>query len=254
MQHLLRTAFLSLVLVGAAWAEEKPAPPTPPPGAPKGPAGHPLMDRAFQILDANKDGKIDPDEFRSNMPKIVEKIRGEIGDRLRSFPQPERPGPPAPADLDRIIDEKVRAAVDRVLERRLPGPPPGGQCCPQEEMRGHAVRPPLGGAPRFNPAWDRDDRDRRERPMMWEKKPDRADRPERGGHRPGMALMFFLDTNRDGAIDQAEIDRGVAMLKKLDRNEDGRITSDEIAQAHKDRPAREDRPKRDFRKGPDKDQ
>ena len=57
-------------------------------------------------------------------------------------------------------------------------------------------------------------------------------RPQGEGRRPpgggGDPLMRALDTNRDGAIDRAELAKAVEVLKSLDKNGDGRLTSDEM--------------------------
>jgi len=57
-------------------------------------------------------------------------------------------------------------------------------------------------------------------------------RPQGEGRRPpgggGDPLMRAFDTNRDGAIDRAELAKAVEVLKSLDKNGDGRLTSDEM--------------------------
>lgn len=49
------------------------------------------------------------------------------------------------------------------------------------------------------------------------------DQPQRPG-----GLMAALDRNRDGKIDQEEIDLAVVSLRQLDRNKDGEISRDEL--------------------------
>lgn len=57
------------------------------------------------------------------------------------------------------------------------------------------------------------------------------ERERRGGQRGGgqpRGIMGALDLNRDGKLDQNEIDMAVVSLRKLDKNKDGELTSDEL--------------------------
>jgi predicted O-methyltransferase YrrM len=58
--------------------------------------------------------------------------------------------------------------------------------------------------------------------------PGRQGRP--GGPPPGMQnpLLRLLDTNQDGQLSAAEIDRAAAKLKELDTSADGTVTADEL--------------------------
>lgn len=64
--------------------------------------------------------------------------------------------------------------------------------------------------------------------------PQRGDaRPQSGGGLPprgggGDPISRALDTNRDGQIDKAELNKAAEALRTLDRNEDGQITADEL--------------------------
>src|SRR5205085_5448904 len=49
-----------------------------------------------------------------------------------------------------------------------------------------------------------------------------------GGGRPMNPLIRALDTDGDGEISAAEIEKAVTALKALDRNNDGKLTEDEL--------------------------
>lgn len=71
--------------------------------------------------------------------------------------------------------------------------------------------------------------------------PRRGERPPRegspggpggpgfGGQRPMVSpLIAALDANRDGVIDEKEIENAAAALRTLDKNKDGKLTMDEL--------------------------
>lgn len=76
--------------------------------------------------------------------------------------------------------------------------------------------------------------------------PRRPERPPREAA-PGnqvrrplmMPLLAVLDANRDGVIDEAEINNAPAALRTLDKNKDGKLTLDELRPP---RPETPDRP------------
>ncbi|NNC90340.1 MAG: hypothetical protein HKN82_17945 [Akkermansiaceae bacterium] len=77
---------------------------------------------------------------------------------------------------------------------------------------------------------------------------DRPDRPRRDA-RPGAGederprtLMAALDRNRDGSLDQNEIDMAVVVLRRMDRDQDGKVTSEEVASGPPPRPDGAGRP------------
>lgn len=51
---------------------------------------------------------------------------------------------------------------------------------------------------------------------------------DRAGHRPPPPLFAVLDANRDGVIDEVEINQSPEALRKLDKNGDGKLTLDEL--------------------------
>lgn len=65
--------------------------------------------------------------------------------------------------------------------------------------------------------------------------------PRQGEHRPVPPLVAALDTDSDGTISAAEIDKAPESLKKLDKNGDGKLTMDEL---------RPQRPEGDGPRGP----
>lgn len=68
---------------------------------------------------------------------------------------------------------------------------------------------------------------RRERPAV----PDRPGAPGGpGAQRPMMVspLIAALDANRDGVIDEKEIENAPKALKTLDKNSDGKLTMEEL--------------------------
>ena len=69
----------------------------------------------------------------------------------------------------------------------------------------------------------------------------------------GNPLLRALDANRDGMLDEAEIQKAAAALQSLDRNRDGRLTSDELrgtgGQRGQNRREQVDRPQRDRGQG-----
>ena len=64
----------------------------------------------------------------------------------------------------------------------------------------------------------------------------RPDRPRQGGDRQARsdipngapAVLAAIDRNRDGKLDQREIDLSVVALRSMDRNGDGVVTADEM--------------------------
>ncbi len=54
-------------------------------------------------------------------------------------------------------------------------------------------------------------------------------RPE--GSRPPNPIMEALDTDKDGSLQQGEIDMAVVALRKLDKNKDGTLSADELRPA-----------------------
>ncbi|HZJ14078.1 MAG TPA: hypothetical protein VFD27_03465 [Chthoniobacteraceae bacterium] len=52
--------------------------------------------------------------------------------------------------------------------------------------------------------------------------------PGAAPHRRPPGIFGMLDANRDGALDQAELDKAADALRKLDDNGDGRVTPDEM--------------------------
>ncbi len=55
-----------------------------------------------------------------------------------------------------------------------------------------------------------------------------ADRPMGPGRGPIPPLFAALDANRDGVIDETEINQAADALRKLDKNGDGKLTPDEL--------------------------
>jgi collagen type III alpha len=70
--------------------------------------------------------------------------------------------------------------------------------------------------------------------------------PGDGGDRS--PLLAVLDFNRDGELDQREIDMAVVALRRLDRNQDGKVDAEEIktppARPQRGGPGGTDRPQR----------
>lgn len=221
-------SLIVLVLALPAWAEGKPdAPPKEPKSAkarkPTGPSAGPLhermLERAFGALDANGDGSIDADEFRGQFPRLVERVRGEMHRRMERLPSRE--------EIQRWIDERVGQALDRARDRFAHRPPPPPFPPEDAPPGGHAfgAEPPLAG-----PIFRDDDPDRPGPPRRGPQGPDHhrreAGRHGRGG--PPMLLMRLFDANKDGRIDEAEIDQAGQRLRKLDVNSDGEITPADI--------------------------
>lgn len=88
-------------------------------------------------------------------------------------------------------------------------------------------------------------------------RPRRGDRPPPGGPpegpggqgfaapRPMLSpLIAALDANRDGVIDEQEIDNAPAALRKLDKNNDGKLTMDELRPRRPEGVGRPDAPER----------
>ncbi|MBT6485300.1 MAG: YHYH protein, partial [Planctomycetaceae bacterium] len=61
-----------------------------------------------------------------------------------------------------------------------------------------------------------------------ERPPRDDDRPRGGGRGAGDPIARALDTNRDGTIDRAELEKASEVLRSLDRNKDGKLTDDEL--------------------------
>ena len=81
--------------------------------------------------------------------------------------------------------------------------------------------------------------------------PRRPERPPREAapgnpvRRPMMMPLFaVLDANRDGIIDEAEINNAPAALRTLDKNKDGKLTLDELRPPRPETPDRPDAPTR----------
>jgi hypothetical protein len=59
-----------------------------------------------------------------------------------------------------------------------------------------------------------------------------------------MPLFAVLDANRDGIIDEAEINNAPAALRTLDKNKDGKLTLGELRPPRPETPDRPDAPTR----------
>lgn len=227
-----------VVLSMAAWAAAQPGLADPP--------RRPLLDRAFRALDLDRDGAITRKEAERGLPEIAGRIRERIG----RPPQPaEPPGPAMMPRIERLIEQKVREALNR-LRRQGPGPdgfgPPGrglggGPAWAARGLRAHqfgARQWPMG-ALGWGRAWGG-----LERPGRWGGPPCDAtqrrfrehffqrgggwgrwqgsggppsERPvgPQGGPGGERGLFRALDANSDGVIDQTEIDRAPEVLNRL---------------------------------------
>lgn len=66
--------------------------------------------------------------------------------------------------------------------------------------------------------------------------------PGRGGQPPRNPLLMLLDTDRDGAVSFAEVEKLVKLLKSRDANGDGKLTADELPRPPFGNRARGDQP------------
>lgn len=98
-----------------------------------------------------------------------------------------------------------------------------------------------------------EDGNRNRRPDPRDPRPPRNDQPgmDRGGQRQGAEghpIFRAIDTNHDGILDHAEIQKAAAAILTLDSNHDGQITSEEL-RGPVDGRGPGDRPRDDRRQG-----
>lgn len=244
VQHAIVFSVALLTFGGLALAQEGPGPGQPrqrlrervavdsekSPQAAANPA-RPALDRIFNALDADGDGKIDKRE-------MAEKGRGLL-ERLRAQGTP----PAAPDKQARPGSDKKRPeqAKDKALRRQGRGP---GQGHPGLQRRGFAARRGEAGANRFRGQMQR--RGGQERPGPWGPMagrgfgrgpspapgdapafqpfaaPGRMNRGPQGfgPDRPAMAqperpALHMLDSNNDGRLDAPEIRSKIEVLERL---------------------------------------